>query len=232
MQSTFHEQGYCITEPLIAPAQCHALAAAVADLSNTGAGTRVLLALPWCRALAKVLLLHPVLQPFLPPAAIAVQCTYFEKTPQKNWLVAMHQDRSIPVAQRIDHPQLTGWAEKDGALFVQPPAHVLAGILAVRLHLDSCGADDGALRVVPGSHRLGLLDEAATQELRQKSGEVAFCAPQGAALLLKPLLLHASSKATSGRPRRVLHFLFAPQSLPFGLAWHRIVGLEDSRASA
>lgn len=228
MQSTFHEQGFFITEPLIAPAQCHALATAMADLSESGAGTRALLALPWCRQLAWALLQNPDLQPFLPRAAVAVQCTYFAKTAQKNWLVPMHQDRSIPVDRRVADPQLTGWAEKEGALFVQPPAAVLQTILAVRLHLDSCGAKDGALRVVPRSHRHGILDEAAVQRLRHENGEVTCCVPLGAALLLSPLLLHASSKATSGKPRRVLHFLFAPASLPFGLAWHQAVGVENN----
>ncbi len=223
VHSIFHEQGYFITEPLIEAGQCAALAAAVADLSDSGAGTRALLALPWCRALAKVLLLHTVLQPFLPPAAAAVQCTYFEKSAQKNWLVAMHQDLSIPVAQRVEHPQLTGWSEKENTLFVQPPASVLENILAVRVHLDACGADDGALRVVPRSHRSSRLDDTAMQALRQANGEVLCCVPQGAALLLAPLLLHASSKVTSGKPRRVLHFQFAPPVLPFGLQWHDTV---------
>lgn len=223
MHSTFHEQGYFITEPLIAPAQCHALAAAAADLPASGAGTRALLALPWCRALAKVLLLHPALQPFLPPTAAAVQCTYFEKTPQKNWLVPLHQDLSISVAQRVEHPQLTGWSEKEGTLFVQPPARVLENIRAVRVHLDACGADDGALRVVPRSHRSGRLDDRAMQALRDANGEVLCCVPQGAALLLAPSLLHASSKATSGKPRRVLHFQFATPALPFGLRWFDMV---------
>jgi hypothetical protein len=38
-------------------------------------------------------------------------------------------------------------------------------------------------------------------------------------LVMRPLLLHASSKATSLTPRRVLHFLFGPPSLPLGLEW-------------
>jgi ectoine hydroxylase-related dioxygenase (phytanoyl-CoA dioxygenase family) len=217
---TFHEQGYSITEPIIGAEQCALLAVAVTALSESGAGTRSLLALPWCRDFAMVLLRHPVLRPFLPPAAVAVQCTYFEKTPQKNWLVPMHQDLSIPVAQRVEHPQLMGWSEKEGAIFVQPPASVLENILAVRVHLDACGAEDGALRVVPQSHRAGRHDEVTVQAMRQSRGEVLCCVPQGAALLLSPLLLHASSKGTSGKPRRVLHFLFARPALPFGLRWH------------
>jgi hypothetical protein len=36
---------------------------------------------------------------------------------------------------------------------------------------------------------------------------------------MKPLLLHASSKATVPNRRRVLHFLFGPKALPLGLSW-------------
>ena len=41
----------------------------------------------------------------------------------------------------------------------------------------------------------------------------------GAALVLRPLLLHASSKASGESRRRVLHFLFAPADPPNGLRW-------------
>jgi hypothetical protein len=38
-------------------------------------------------------------------------------------------------------------------------------------------------------------------------------------MAMRPLLLHASSKATGSSRRRVLHFLFGPPALPFGLEW-------------
>jgi len=37
---------------------------------------------------------------------------------------------------------------------------------------------------------------------------------------MRPLLLHASSKAHTPRHRRVLHFVFGPPALPLGLHWH------------
>ena len=36
---------------------------------------------------------------------------------------------------------------------------------------------------------------------------------------MKPLLLHASNRSTSNRPRRVMHLEFASVELPAGLAW-------------
>ena len=64
--------------------------------------------------------------------AVAVQCTYFEKSADRNWLVPIHQDLAIPVARRVEHPALRGWSHKEGSLFVQPPADVLAQLVAVR----------------------------------------------------------------------------------------------------
>lgn len=38
-------------------------------------------------------------------------------------------------------------------------------------------------------------------------------------MLMRPLLLHASSKILADNPRRVLHFVFAPAIPPEGLRW-------------
>jgi hypothetical protein len=154
---------------------------------------------------------------------VAVQCTYFEKSASRNWLVPIHQDLSIPVARRVDEPSLRGWSEKEGALFVQAPAELLAQLVAVRLHLDACGADDGPVRVLPGSHRLGLIDPQAAVLMRSTGAEVTCEAEPGDALVMRPLLLHASSKATGRSRRRVLHFVFGPRVLTHGLAWRQAV---------
>jgi hypothetical protein len=45
----------------------------------------------------------------------------------------------------------------------------------------------------------------------------------GGVLLLRPLLLHASSKARSPCHRRVLHFLFGPEVVGYGLRWQHAV---------
>ena len=48
-------------------------------------------------------------------------------------------------------------------------------------------------------------------------GEVHVSVPRGGAMLMRPLLLHASSKILAHTPRRVLHFVFAPAIPPDGL---------------
>jgi ectoine hydroxylase-related dioxygenase (phytanoyl-CoA dioxygenase family) len=102
---------------------------------------------------------------------------------------------------------------------VQPPVEVLDQLVAVRLHIDECGVDDGALKVVAGSHRHGRLADADAIALRDARGAVTCPVPRGGAMLMRPLLLHASSKATGASRRRVLHFLFGPRRLPLGLGW-------------
>jgi ectoine hydroxylase-related dioxygenase (phytanoyl-CoA dioxygenase family) len=92
-------------------------------------------------------------------------------------------------------------------------------MLAVRIHLDGCDAGNGALRVVPGSHRLGRLTPAAALNVRAGQSEALVAVPRGGAMLMKPLLLHASSKASADNPRRVLHFVFGPAKLPGHLRW-------------
>jgi ectoine hydroxylase-related dioxygenase (phytanoyl-CoA dioxygenase family) len=104
-------------------------------------------------------------------------------------------------------------------VYVQPPTSVLEQLVAVRVHLDDCAAEAGALRVVPKSHLEGRVDRQRTEALRLQHGETVVPVARGGALIMRPLILHASSKATSGTPRRVLHFVFGPPKLPLGLEW-------------
>jgi len=180
-------------------------------LPARSAGTRRLLDEAWCRALVRRLRADPLLGPLLADAR-AVECTAFEKSRGRNWLVPPHQDRCVPVAARVDHPALGGWSSKEGLPFVQAPDELLARLLALRLHLDPCGPEDGPLRVRPGSHR-------ADAPVPARDDRSCLAEP-GAVWILRPLVWHASSKATGTSRRRVLHFLFGPSSPPFGLRWH------------
>jgi ectoine hydroxylase-related dioxygenase (phytanoyl-CoA dioxygenase family) len=152
-----------------------------------------------------------------------VQCSLFEKSVDNNWLVALHQDLSIPVAERVDHPALNAWSNKDGCWFVQAPVEVLEQLVAVRLHVDVCTEFDGALKLIPGSHQYGKLDTTQANTLRAANGERLCAVECGAALVMRPLILHASSKASGFSRRRVLHFVFGPNELPYGLQWHYAV---------
>ncbi|MEX1165572.1 MAG: phytanoyl-CoA dioxygenase family protein [Hydrogenophaga sp.] len=180
------------------------------------AGTRCLLNESWCKQLAHQLKQALINNMFLAPDSLAVQCTLFEKTLEHNWLVPLHQDLSIPVAHRNSAPQWRAWSQKEGLLFAQPPLSVLENSLALRLHLDPCDAEDGALRIIPGSHLLGIQLNPAPKP----GAPFQSCsAREGDAWLMRPLVLHASSKRTTPGRRRVLHFLFGPATLPDGVEW-------------
>lgn len=218
MNASFDQLGYAQVPDVLAQADCDRLAALVQPAVAASGGTRCLLAQPWCAELAARLRALPALAPLLADA-LAVQCTYFEKSAERNWLVPLHQDLSIPVAARVDAPALRGWSVKEGTLFVQPPAALLEQLVAVRVHLDPCGIDDGPLLVVPASHRAGVLSQPEAAAVRAATPPLACLSGSGGVLLMRPLLLHASSKGLGQGRRRVLHFVFGPRALPHGLAW-------------
>ena len=219
---SFGATGFALVPGILSAAECAAIATRIQP-GAASAGTRCLLPLAWCAALARRLRQHPALSSLIPTGQVAVQCTYFEKSASRNWLVPIHQDLSIPVACRVDDSGLRGWSQKEGALFVQAPVELLAQLVAVRVHLDACGADDGPLRVLPGSHRLGLVAPEAAVLARNAAAEVTCEAAPCDALVMRPLLLHASSKASGQSRRRVLHFVFGPPLLTHGLAWRQAV---------
>lgn len=219
IRSMFDEQGFALAKRVASDPESGTAWLALKGYTQAGAGTRNLLTAAWCAALAAQLGTQPRIAQLVPATHVAVQCTYFEKSRHKNWLVSLHQDLSIPVAERVEHPGLSGWSEKEGALYVQPPLSVLQDLVAVRLHIDPCGPEDGALRVVPGTHRMGVVSAKAGPALRDVHGEVTCLAAPGDAVVMRPLVLHASSKSTGQSQRRVLHFLFGPPVLPHGLRW-------------
>lgn len=216
---TFERDGFLALPEFLTIDACDAIVGNLERLPLDGAGTREVLSHDWCRQLAGEVRRACAERGVLPADHVAVQCTFFRKSQERNWFVAWHQDVTIPVAERVESPELTGWSDKEGGLFVLPPAAVLETIVAVRLHLDDCGESNGPLRVVPGSHRLGRLAPEELTTRREASDEVVCTLPRGGALAMRPLILHASSKATGPGERRVLHFLFGPPKLPFGLSW-------------
>ena len=217
MTAAFDVDGFAVLPPLSSGPELADIEAAMTR--HDGVGSRELLAEPWCAELARRLHADARLAGAIPRTHVAVQCTSFEKSVERNWLVALHQDLAIPMAARIEHPGLSGWSNKGGTWFVQPPVSVLEQLVAVRLHVDECGAHDGPLNVVAGSHGLGRLCDGEAIALRNARGTRACPVARGGAMLMRPLLLHASSKSTGRSRRRVLHFLFGPPRLPYGLAW-------------
>lgn len=182
---------------------------------------------PSLRALADSEAVRGAVEPILGPSARVVRAILFDKTPAANWLVPWHQDLTIAVRQQLELAGFGPWTRKDGVCHVQPPLSVLQAMLTLRIHLDDCSEDNGALRVIPGSHVHGKLDAEAIRHIVDAHAQIPCALPRGGAMLMRPLLLHASSKAQVPNHRRVIHFEFAAQNLPGGLQWHTDFGADD-----
>jgi hypothetical protein len=219
LATLLRDQGFVVVARVVSEELLREAEELLETLNVSRAGTRNLLEHEWCRLLAVSIRNHAALADCLPPTSVAVQCTYFDKSPLRNWRVAFHQDLAVPTSQRSHHPDLGVWSEKEGQLFVHAPASLLAQLLAVRVHIDAATTSNGPLRVIPGSHRLGRLSPAQIQQARATAHEVACTAQPGDVLLMQPLLLHASSKGMVPDRRRVLHFLFAPPNPGYDIRW-------------
>lgn len=152
------------------------------------------------------------------PGLVPVRAILFDKNTSANWTVPWHQDRSIAVRERIDVPDFGPWSTKAGIVHVQPPEEILREMLTLRFHLDPCGADNGPVRVIAGTHRR-ILDRKEVEHFIARGRQSLCTTDAGGLLLMRPLLLHASSPAKAPSHRRVLHIEFGPRDLPGGLSW-------------
>ena len=85
---------------------------------------------------------------------------------------------------------------------MQPPLAVLERMLTLRIHLDCADESNGALWVSPITHHLGRIAADGAAAVAGEYGAVLCEAQAGDVLLLGPLLLHASRKASLPRHRR------------------------------
>ena len=169
----------------------------------------------WCDAPTTRALVEPILGENCFP----VRALLFDKTPDANWKVVWHQDLTIAVREKVEVDGFVPWSKKEDVWHVQPPVRILENMLALRLHLDNCDEENGPLRVLPGSHLAGKLDADAIARWRESENDVPCLLESGGVLLMRPLLLHASSQAVAPRHRRVLHIEWANEELPNGLQW-------------
>ncbi|WP_244219436.1 phytanoyl-CoA dioxygenase family protein [Corallococcus interemptor] len=212
--------------PDTADALLHALRAVSEEstASQRRGGVRNLLEnVPAVRELARSAPVREVAESVLGPHCFAVRGLLFDKTPDANWKVIWHQDLTVAVRERRDVPGCGPWSEKAGVPCVQPPTSVLEDMVAVRVHLDDCGEDNGPVRVLAGSHREGRLSSSSIPGWLERGAPVDCLVPRCGLLVMRPLLLHASSPARAPAHRRVIHLEFAARPLPGGLEWHASV---------
>lgn len=227
LSALIDRDGFAVVEDVLGPSEVLALADALerarseeTTLHRGGSvyGMRdVLRRVPEVRLLADTSTLRALVMPILGPTAFAVRALVFDKTPEANWNVPWHRDLTIAVRQRRDVPGYGPWTTKAGIAHVRPPLDVLRGMLTVRLHLDDADENNGPLCVLPGSHHLA---DGALGAWSGSADGVVCPVRRGGALLMRPLLLHASSSSIEPERRRVIHLEYAAAPLPEGLKWY------------
>lgn len=147
-----------------------------------------------------------------------VRGLFFDKPPEMSWSLPWHKDLTIAVRDNcLDSPRFHHPTQKAGVPHVEAPRSVLESMLTLRIHLDDATEENGALRVMPGSHRSAELTD------EPESVGKLITALAGDVLAMRPLLSHCSgtSRPDSQRHRRVIHLEFAAQpGLPDGYDWH------------
>ena len=180
------------------------------------AGVRNALRIDSVRDLATDSKLLNVASSVLGGNAIPFRATLFDKSFGANWLVVWHQDTALPLRDRRDVKGWGPWSVKEGVIYAHAPAHALERVLAIRVHLDHSNEQSGSLRVLPQTHTLGVLSDDAIHDLADNIPAVDCHVAAGGVLLMKPLLVHSSSKVKSDNARRrVLHIEYAA-CLSFG----------------
>lgn len=147
----------------------------------------------------------------------AVKSIYFDKPVVSNWYVAYHQDLTISVDKKMDIEGFGPWTVKQNQFAVQPPIAILQDNFTLRFHLDDTDENNGALRVIEGSHRKGVYRPETIDWKVEK--EITCTVKSGGVMLMKPLLLHSSGRTTSNKRRRVIHIEFSNAELPPDLQW-------------
>ena len=210
------EDGYAILAALFPQAEIQDLSETLAEepLQRSRAGARHVLRCKGIDTLALDPRLLDLATEWLGAPALPFKATLFEKTSNANWLVAWHQDTALPLTKRSDSAGWGPWSEKFGVIYAHAPARVLERVVALRVHLDDSTADNGPLRVLPRTHTLGVLSDAQVHDHSRLIDPVECRVAAGGVVVMRPLLIHASSKMISDAPRRVIHFEYAASLEP------------------
>jgi ectoine hydroxylase-related dioxygenase (phytanoyl-CoA dioxygenase family) len=220
LQTLVTTNGYAVVENVIDEQSVQRLSDAIAALANGAHGMRNLRErcdeVRWFCEDERILALARAV---IGPDAFVVRTLFFDKNEELNWKVPWHQDLTIAVKERVEATGFGPWSVKNAVVHVQPPVSILERMVTVRIHLDDCTVANGPLRVLPRSHRTGKLSAGQIEQWKQSAKEEACVVTRGGVVVMKPLILHASSQATEPKHRRVIHFEFAAAELPSGLQW-------------
>jgi len=204
-------QGFAIVEGVFSQAEISSIADSIerAPLPRSRAGARHAMQLPIIADLSHDGRLLALTREVLGAEAVPYRATLFDKSADANWLVIWHQDTALPLRRQEDRAGWGPWSVKAGVIYAHAPTAALNRVLALRVHLDDSTSSNGPLRVLPGTHRHGVLSDTDVAALAQRSEPVDCVVGRGGVLGMRPLTVHASSKSRSDAARRVLHIEYA-----------------------
>lgn len=179
------------------------------DIPRSRAGARHLIANPVIARLARDARLQKIAGAALGRHAVPFRATLFDKSAESNWSVVWHQDTALPLAEKFEAEGWGPWSVKAGIAYAHAPASALNRIVALRIHLDESSSTNGPLRVLAGTHRLGLLTDNQVVEITRTSPATDCLVVRGGVLMMRPLLIHSSTRAVTNGARRVLHIEYA-----------------------
>jgi ectoine hydroxylase-related dioxygenase (phytanoyl-CoA dioxygenase family) len=210
-RSSVEEYGFAIIPNVLNARELIPLSVAMADLVSrqTRAGIRHVLSHPAVKVIAQDQRLLGIAQSALGNSAFPFRATLFDKSPESNWLITWHQDTALPLTEKRDVTGWGAWSVKEDVIYAHAPASVLGLVLALRLHLDDSTDKNGPLRVLPGTHQLGVLSDDQVERETAQQDAVECLVPRGGVIAMRPLIIHASSKSKSKMPRRVLHIEYS-----------------------
>jgi hypothetical protein len=203
------ENGFFVEENVFGTSEMSGLLSTLSTVPHSRAGSRHLMSVPVVRRLASDNRLLRMAEPALRGTPIPFRATLFDKSPTANWKVAWHQDTALPLAEHKETAGWGPWSIKDGIHYAHAPTRALEKVVALRVHLDPSTSANGPLRVIPETHRLGVLTDDEVAEVARERNVVECLGGAGSVLMMQPLLIHASSKSQSDMPRRVLHIEYA-----------------------
>ena len=148
-----------------------------------------------------------------------VRVIFFDKNPDKNWLVSWHQDKTVALNQKFNCEGWGPWTVKDNTHHVQPPLGVLNKMITFRIHLDPSDEENGCLLVMPGSHKRGILKHSEINEITGKDTALPCRVDYGDTFIMRPHILHSSKKSIEPTHRRVIHIEYSSYKLPIDISW-------------
>ena len=220
----FRKQGFVIKTNFLSPEQCKYLISEITESINSVNNYGVRNIDRKVRAVGSMASSKYLLNSassYLDGNAFLVRAIYFNKTLNTNWSITWHQDKTIAVNKQINLIGYKAWTVKEEINCVQPPLAVLENMVTFRIHLDASNQENGCLKVIPTTHRFGILSQPEINRIKNIY-PIKYCEVDvGDAVVMRPHILHSSEKSLITGNRRVLHLEYSSFNLPHGLTWVR-----------